>query len=66
MQAARGPTQKVPTVSVAGWENPVVAHAILIMVGRNRAHATGGGIEALVVLGRMGPEWEGASGMEQE
>lgn len=26
----------------------------------------GGGIEASVVVGRMGPEWEGASGMEQE
>lgn len=36
------------------------------MVGRNWARARGGGIEALVVLGRMGLEWEVSSGMEEE
>lgn len=46
-------------MSVAGWENQVAAHAVLIMVGRNRARATGGGIEALVVPGGMGLECPG-------
>lgn len=53
-------------MSIAGWENQIAAHAVLIVVGRNRARATGGGIEALVVPGGMGLEWEGASGMEKK